>query len=177
MMKRFLFALFLTISLATAGFAQQTQPTWESLNQRGYPQWFRDAKLGIFIHWGLYSVPAYASKEGYGEWFYRGLMQHVPERTRIMSLYALESKCLAQKEFGFNNWSSGNQPGSHCSELSRCFVCKCSVMSNSLQPHGLTHQALSVHRTFQARILAWVAISSSRGSSPPRDQTHISYGS
>ena len=55
--------------------AQQVQPTWESLNQRGYPQWFQDAKLGIFIHWGLYSVPAYASKEGYSEWFYRGLMQ------------------------------------------------------------------------------------------------------
>ncbi|MBO6081249.1 MAG: alpha-L-fucosidase [Bacteroidales bacterium] len=64
------------------------QPTWESLNQRGYPQWFQDAKLGIFIHWGLYSVPAYASKEGYGEWFYRGLMQKVPERMRIMSYYA-----------------------------------------------------------------------------------------
>jgi alpha-L-fucosidase len=64
------------------------QPNWESINQRGYPQWFRDAKLGIFIHWGLYSVPAYASKEGYGEWFYRGLMQRVPERMRIMSYYA-----------------------------------------------------------------------------------------
>ena len=68
------------------------QPTWESLNQRGYPQWFQDAKLGIFIHWGLYSVPAYASKEGYGEWFYRGLMQKVPERTRIMSYYADTTK-------------------------------------------------------------------------------------
>jgi alpha-L-fucosidase len=77
-----------------AGFAAkaQVQPTWESLNQRGYPQWFQDAKLGIFIHWGLYSVPAYASKEGYGEWFYRGLMQNVPERTRIMSYYADTTK-------------------------------------------------------------------------------------
>jgi len=64
------------------------EPNWESLNQRGYPQWFQDAKLGIFIHWGLYSVPAYASKEGYGEWFYRGLMQKEPERMRIMSYYA-----------------------------------------------------------------------------------------
>ena len=84
------------IMLLLAGFTMQvpaqTQPTWSSLNQRGYPQWFRDAKLGIFIHWGLYSVPAYASKEGYGEWFYRGLMQHVPERTRIMSLYADTTK-------------------------------------------------------------------------------------
>jgi len=68
------------------------EPTWESLNQRGYPQWFQDAKLGIFIHWGLYSVPAYASKEGYGEWFYRGLMQKVPERMRIMSYYADTTK-------------------------------------------------------------------------------------
>ena len=33
----------------------------------------------------------------------------------------------------------------------------------------------SVHRIFQARILQWVAISSSRGSSPPRDQTHVSW--
>ena len=76
------------------GMAQhvETQPTWESLNQRGYPQWFLDAKLGIFIHWGLYSVPAYASKEGYGEWFYRGLMQKEPERMHIMSYYADTTK-------------------------------------------------------------------------------------
>ena len=52
----------------------QVQPTWESINGRGYPQWFADAKLGIFIHWGVYSVPAYASLEGYAEWYYRGLM-------------------------------------------------------------------------------------------------------
>ena len=52
----------------------QVLPTWESINQRGYPQWFSDAKLGIFIHWGVYSVPAYASLEGYAEWYYRGLM-------------------------------------------------------------------------------------------------------
>lgn len=70
-MKRILTALFLLAALCA-----QTQvfPTWESINQRGYPQWFSDAKLGIFIHWGVYSVPAYASKEGYAEWYYRGLM-------------------------------------------------------------------------------------------------------
>lgn len=55
-------------------YAQVVEPTWESINKRGYPQWFSDAKLGIFIHWGVYSVPAYAGKEGYGEWYYRGLM-------------------------------------------------------------------------------------------------------
>lgn len=70
--------------------AQQgrVEANWESINQRGYPQWFSDARLGIFVHWGLYSVPAYASREGYAEWFYRGLMTGDQGRRSIMSLYA-----------------------------------------------------------------------------------------
>lgn len=36
------------------------QPTLESLNRHPLPQWYADAKLGIFIHWGLYSVPGWA---------------------------------------------------------------------------------------------------------------------
>ena len=43
-----------------------------------------------------------------------------------------------------------------------------------LQRYGLQPARLLVHGTFQARILEWVAISSSRGSSQPRDQTHAS---
>ena len=70
-MKRILIASFL---LAVMVAQAQVLPSWESINQRGYPQWFSDAKLGIFIHWGVYSVPAFASKEGYAEWYYRGLM-------------------------------------------------------------------------------------------------------
>ena len=42
---------------------------WESLNKRPVPEWFADAKFGIFIHWGLYSVPAYAPKGKYAEWY------------------------------------------------------------------------------------------------------------
>ncbi len=78
-MKKFVAFLFIMMSL-TVG-AQNVAPTWESINQRGYPQWLSDAKLGIFIHWGLYSVPAFASKEGYGDWYYRGIMVNDPERT------------------------------------------------------------------------------------------------
>jgi alpha-L-fucosidase len=36
------------------------EPTLESLNKHQLPQWYADAKLGIFIHWGLYSVPGWA---------------------------------------------------------------------------------------------------------------------
>jgi alpha-L-fucosidase len=38
-------------------------PTAESLRQHAVPEWFHDAKLGIFIHWGLYSVPGWAPLE------------------------------------------------------------------------------------------------------------------
>lgn len=36
------------------------EPTLESLNHHPLPQWYADAKLGIFVHWGLYSVPGWA---------------------------------------------------------------------------------------------------------------------
>ena len=80
--------LFLVLLSSSVAMSQTVEASWESLNKRGYPQWFRDAKLGIFVHWGLYSVPAYAGKEGYGEWFYRGLMLKDSGRCQIMSLFA-----------------------------------------------------------------------------------------
>ena len=85
-MKRILTIALLLCPLALR--AQTVEPTWQSLNERPYPQWFADAKLGIFVHWGLYSVPAYAGKEGYGEWLYKGLLSRDPGRLRAMSYYA-----------------------------------------------------------------------------------------
>jgi len=35
------------------------EPTWESLDAHPVPDWYTDAKFGIFIHWGVYSVPAF----------------------------------------------------------------------------------------------------------------------
>lgn len=72
--KKLLVLAVVMLGFCKQPMAQEVQPTWQSINQRGYPQWFADAKLGIFIHWGVYSVPAYAGIEGYGEWYYRGLM-------------------------------------------------------------------------------------------------------
>ena len=55
--------LFLTLFLFMLfqGFSQKTYlSTWESIDSRPVPAWFENAKFGIFIHWGLYSVPAYS---------------------------------------------------------------------------------------------------------------------
>ncbi|MDP9050078.1 MAG: alpha-L-fucosidase [Acidobacteriota bacterium] len=41
---------------------------WDSLSTYPTPDWFRDAKFGIFLHWGVYSVPAFAN-----EWYSRNM--------------------------------------------------------------------------------------------------------
>ncbi|MDO6761255.1 alpha-L-fucosidase [Tamlana sp. 2_MG-2023] len=42
---------------------------WESLKQHNTPEWFLDAKFGIYCHWGPYSVPEYEN-EWYAHWMY-----------------------------------------------------------------------------------------------------------
>ena len=56
-MKKVLSIIFVFFSVNMLYSQIVVEPTWESINERGYPQWFSDAKLGIFIHWGVYSVP------------------------------------------------------------------------------------------------------------------------
>lgn len=77
MKHNFIFkSIFLLVLLLSGGqlYSQEKQyeATWESLKSKPYPEWFKEAKLGIFIHWGVYSVPAYSNKEDYGEWYLRG---------------------------------------------------------------------------------------------------------
>jgi alpha-L-fucosidase len=55
---------------ATAANAQRYEPTWKSIDSRPTPEWWSDAKFGIFIHWGVYSVPAFAPKGEYAEWYW-----------------------------------------------------------------------------------------------------------
>jgi alpha-L-fucosidase len=47
---------------------------WQSLRQYEVPEWYRDAKFGIFIHWGVYSVPAFGS-----EWYPRDMYRRDSE--------------------------------------------------------------------------------------------------
>ncbi|MFN9854826.1 MAG: alpha-L-fucosidase [Bacteroidota bacterium] len=70
-MKKILFSLALLTAIS--GAAQPYLPEWSSLNTRPVPGWFKDAKFGIFIHWGVYAVPGYTTKGGYAEWYQHGL--------------------------------------------------------------------------------------------------------
>lgn len=46
------------------------QDNWESLYQYQVPNWYKDAKIGIFFHWGLYTIPKMGS-----EWYSRNMYQ------------------------------------------------------------------------------------------------------
>jgi alpha-L-fucosidase len=71
-MRKILLSILL-LSAATITHSQTYQPTWESLDKRPVPGWFGDSKFGIFIHWGVYAVPAYTTKGSYAEWYQNGL--------------------------------------------------------------------------------------------------------
>ena len=68
------------------------RPDWASLRNYQIPQWYKDAKFGIFIHWGVYSVPGAES-----EWYPRNMYK--PEEGAYKNFQArFASKDLAQKD-------------------------------------------------------------------------------
>lgn len=61
--------------IATSG---PFKPTWDSLANYKIPEWYQDAKFGIFIHWGVYSVPAFGN-----EWYPREMYNATKSRRGI----------------------------------------------------------------------------------------------
>lgn len=78
-MNRLILLVFGVLYTAVS-FAQQAyQPNWQSLDSRPTPEWWLDAKFGIFIHWGVYSVPAFTEKGNYAEWYQYSLETNAHE--------------------------------------------------------------------------------------------------
>jgi alpha-L-fucosidase len=70
------------------------RPDWESLQNYEAPEWYRDAKFGIFIHWGVYSVPAFGS-----EWYPRLMyIKGSPEYKHHIATYGPQDK-FGYKDF------------------------------------------------------------------------------
>jgi len=67
-LRSILLVLMLLFSF-TVSAQNKYQPTWESVDSRPTPKWFTDAKFGVFICWGLYSVPAWSPVGQYSEWY------------------------------------------------------------------------------------------------------------
>ncbi|WP_282136789.1 alpha-L-fucosidase [Seonamhaeicola maritimus] len=72
--KSFLKIVTFLFILGNLNAQENYKPTWESLKKHNaVPQWFANAKLGVYFHWGVYSVPA-TDGEWYPKWMY------VPDR-------------------------------------------------------------------------------------------------
>ncbi|HOH50663.1 MAG TPA: alpha-L-fucosidase [Candidatus Hydrogenedentes bacterium] len=73
------------------------QPAWDSLETYTVPDWYLDAKFGIFIHWGVYSVPAFGS-----EWYPRNMYREKsPEFRHHVETHG------PQKTFGYKDFIPG----------------------------------------------------------------------
>ena len=77
-MKKSIFIIIsLLFTLPVCIYSQNKyEPDWKSIDSRPVPPWFEDAKFGIFIHWGLFSVPSWGPTEGnvyekYAEWYWK----------------------------------------------------------------------------------------------------------
>ncbi len=79
--KSLVFSAFLiaTTTVQAQQPVKQFQPTDSSLQQYKYPEWFRDAKFGIWAHWGPQAVPRH------GDWYARKMYEgplHIDRKTR-----------------------------------------------------------------------------------------------
>ncbi len=91
----------LSLALLLASFtlsAQTYQPAWESLDKRPVPQWFEDSKFGIFIHWGVYSVPSWGPTgdsigvyDKYSEWYWNKLINTGSKVNKNFSRFHLKT--------------------------------------------------------------------------------------
>ena len=63
-MKKHFLLLTLVMAVLVLRAQQHYEPTWKSLEKHeAVPEWMRDAKFGIYCHWGVYSVPAYGNEQ------------------------------------------------------------------------------------------------------------------
>ncbi|XP_008846826.1 tissue alpha-L-fucosidase [Nannospalax galili] len=73
--------LLLLLLLVAHGAPRRYTPDWQSLDSRPLPAWFDKAKFGVFVHWGLFSVPAWGSEWFW--WHWEG--ERLPSYQRFMS--------------------------------------------------------------------------------------------
>ncbi|XP_066126213.1 tissue alpha-L-fucosidase [Saccopteryx bilineata] len=76
-----LLLLVLRAAVPALGSQRRYTPDWPSVDSRPLPDWFDKAKFGVFVHWGVFSVPAWGSEWFWWHWKGQGL----PQYQRFMS--------------------------------------------------------------------------------------------
>ena len=96
--KNLLFAL-LTVFAGNLSAQQKYKPEWDSLRQHvPVPEWIRDAKFGIYCHWGVYAVPSYNNEQYYYAMHQDSAYDKMGTHRRHVALYGPLSK------FGYHDF-------------------------------------------------------------------------
>ena len=102
----FVFGLYL-LSLLSVGDTIKYEPNWKSIDSRPLPPWYDDAKIGIFLHWGVFSVPSLQS-----EWFWEnwidnkhGVPQYMKNHYKPDFTYAEFAPDFTAELFDPNDWA------------------------------------------------------------------------
>ncbi|XP_030840020.1 alpha-L-fucosidase [Strongylocentrotus purpuratus] len=87
----------------------QYQPNWDSIDSRPLPAWYDDAKFGIFMHWGVYSVPSFFSEWFWDRWQgdppYPSVVNFMKENFRPGFTYADFGPMFTAEFFDPNAWA------------------------------------------------------------------------
>jgi len=73
--------LITCLSACLSVVALRYTPDWKSLDSRPLPQWYDDAKVGVFIHWGVFSAPSYGGESAF---LWLDWQNKVPEVVQFM---------------------------------------------------------------------------------------------
>lgn len=98
-MKKIIFAGFLLLAITVSASAQKYSADWDSIDSRPIPEWFENAKFGIFIHWGLYAVPSFSPTARDGVGTYERYAEHYENRLKQGKKAFVE---FHQKNYGSN---------------------------------------------------------------------------
>lgn len=116
-MRKLTSSTSLLLALATGLSGEFYQPDWESLGDYEVPEWYQDAKFGIWPHWGIYSVPAYRgdhAAEWYGRWIYCQKKGEIPagQKGRMRNDY-YEARGLKTAAFHRETYGDPREFGYH----------------------------------------------------------------
>jgi alpha-L-fucosidase len=136
------------------------------------PEWFRDAKIGIFIHWGLYSVPAYGD-EWYCRHMYMGtdywaVSQGFDKGAPTIQQYHMDTY---GKEFGYKNFIDiWNVDRFDADEWADLFT---KAGAKYVMPVGIHHDAFAL---YDSSITPWNTVNKGIGTSNHRWDTENGHG-
>ena len=107
-MKKLNISILICLIVLNISGQKKYRSDWESIDSRPVPEWFEDAKFGIFIHWGIYSVPAWAPADAdldiyakYAEWYW----WRINENSEVGKLFRAYHNRVYGEDFKYQDFA------------------------------------------------------------------------